>query len=86
MGRGLNEMLKICNKYRLENNIIFNSKKTVCINFGSTVIEGESAFVYGVMLEWTDKVRYLGNVIDTTCTYYIDCITKKSFIGYVYKL
>ena len=38
---GLNEMLKICNKYRLENNIIFNSKKTVCIKFGSTVIGGE---------------------------------------------
>ena len=27
----INEMLKICNKYRLENNIIFNSKKTICI-------------------------------------------------------
>ena len=47
---GLNEMLKICNKYRLENNIIFNSKKTVCIKFGSTVIEGESAFFDGVKL------------------------------------
>ena len=44
---GLNEMLKICNKYRLENNIIFNSKKTVCIKFGSTVIKGESAFLTG---------------------------------------
>ena len=32
---GLSEMLKICNKYRLENNIIFNSKKTVCNKFGS---------------------------------------------------
>ena len=42
---GLNEMLKICNKYRLKNNIIFNSKKTVCIQFGSTVIEGESALL-----------------------------------------
>ena len=38
-------MLKICNKYRLENNIIFNSKKTVCIKFGSTISEGESAFL-----------------------------------------
>ena len=41
----------------------------------------------GVKPEWTDKVRHLGNVIDTTCTDYIDCITKKSyFIGYVNKL
>ena len=39
------------------------------------------------MLEWTDKVRHLGNFIDTTCTDYIDCIVKKShFIGYVHKL
>ena len=76
---GLNEMLNICNKYRLENNIIFNSKKTFCIKFGSTIIEGESTFVDGVMLEWTDKVRHLGNFVDTTCTDYIDCISKKSY-------
>ena len=71
---GLNEMLKICNKYRLENNIILNSKKTVCIKFGSTDIEGESAFLTfdSVKLEWTHTVRHLGNCIDTTCTDYID--------------
>ena len=80
-------MLKICNKYRWENNIIFNSKKTVCIKFGSTIIEGESSFFDGIMLEWTDKVRHLGNFNDTACTDYIDCIVKKShFIGYVNKL
>ena len=68
----------------MENNIIFNSTTTVCIKFGSTVIEGESAFFDGVKLEWTDKVRHLGNFIDTTCTDYIYCIVKKShFIGYV---
>ena len=42
---GLNEMIKICNKYRLENNIILNSKKTVCIQFGSTIIEREFAIL-----------------------------------------
>ena len=37
-----------------------------------------------VKLEWTVKVRHLGNFIDTTCTEYIDCIAKKSyFIAYV---
>ena len=71
----------------MEYNIIFNSKKTVCIKFGSTIIEGESEFFDGVRLEWTDKIRHLGNFIDTTCTDYIDCITEKSyFIGYVNKL
>ena len=59
-------MLKICNKYRSENNIFFNSKKTVCFRFGST------ACFDGVKLEWTDKVLHLGNFIDITCTDYID--------------
>ena len=58
------KMLKICNKYRLENNIIFNSKKTVCIKFGSIVIEGNLHFFEAVKLEWTDKVRHLGNFIE----------------------
>ena len=71
----------------MENNIIFNSKKTVCIKFGSTIIGGEYAFFDGVKLGWTDKVHHLGNFIDTTCSDYIDCTTKKSyFIGYVNKL
>ena len=38
-------MFKICYKYRLESNIFFNSKKTVCIEFGSASVEGESAFL-----------------------------------------
>ena len=80
-------MLKICNQYRMENNLIFNSKKTVCIKFGCTIIEGESAFFDNVMLEWTNKVHHLDNFIDTTYTDYIDCIANKSyFIGYVNKL
>ena len=84
---GFNKMVKICNQYRLENNIIFNTKKPVCIKFGSSIIKGESAFFDGVMREWTDKVRHLGNFIDTTCNDYIDCIAKKSYcIGYVNKL
>ena len=33
-------MLEIYDTYRLEKNIILNSKKTICITFGSTIIEG----------------------------------------------
>ena len=80
---GLNELLKICDKYRLDNNIIL----TVYIQFGSIIIEVKSAFLDGVMLEWTEKVGHIGNFIDPTCTDYIDCIAKRSyFIGYVNKL
>ena len=60
--------------------------KTVCIKFGS-IIKGESAFFDFVMLEWMDKGRHLDNVLDTTCTDYIDCIAKRYyFIGYVNNL
>ena len=31
---GLNEMLKLCDNYATVYNVIFNSKKTVCIKFG----------------------------------------------------
>ena len=71
----------------MKNNIIFNSRKTVCIKFESIVIEGASAFFDGVKLEGTDKVRHPGNFIDSACTDYIDCIVLKSHvIGYVNKL
>ena len=50
-------------------------------------MKGNLHFVDDVKLEWTDKVRHLGNFIDTTCSDYIDSIVKKShFIGYVNKL
>ena len=84
---GLTEMLKICNKYRLENNIILTVRKQFVLNLEVLLLRGNLHFFYGVWLKWTDKVRHLGNFIDTTCIDYIDCITKKSyFIGYVNKL
>ena len=35
---GLNEMLKLCDNYATVYNVIFNSKKIVCIKFGNEVI------------------------------------------------
>ena len=32
---GLNEMLKLCENYATVYNVMFNSKKTVCIKFGN---------------------------------------------------
>ena len=36
---GLNDMLKICERLSVENSILFNNKKTICIKFGSKVKE-----------------------------------------------
>ena len=84
---GLNEMLKLCDNYATVYNVIFNSKKTVCIKFGNEVIRNEAAFLNNQPLKWNEKVRHLGNIIDKDCTELADCVFKKSmFIGYVNKL
>ena len=69
-------MLKICSDFAHTHNIIFNSKKTMCIKYGSK-LNGEKAFFNGESLSWVDKVRHLGNYVDNTCTDFIDCKMKK---------
>ena len=39
----LNEMLKLCDNYATACNVMFNSKKTVCVKFGNEVIFKQSA-------------------------------------------
>ena len=34
---GLNSMLDICNQFAKNNNVIFNTKKTICIKYGDAV-------------------------------------------------
>ena len=43
--RSLNEMLKLCDNYATVYNVMFNSKKTVCIKFSNEVIRSEHAFL-----------------------------------------
>ena len=39
------DMLKNCERFSVENSILFNKKKTICIKFGSKVKEGERAIL-----------------------------------------
>ena len=64
---GLNEMLKLCDNYATVYNVIFNSKKTVCIKFGNEAIRNKTAFLNNQPLKWNEKVRHLGNIIDKDC-------------------
>ena len=41
---GLNRMFDICNKFAIDNFIIFNSKKNICIKYGEDV-ESRSRFL-----------------------------------------
>ena len=62
---GLNEMSKICDIFAEKNSIIFNSKKTVCIEFvGNIVRNEETYYLNSHSLLWKDKVRHIGNIID----------------------
>ena len=50
---GLNEMLKLCDNYATVYNVMFNSKKTVCIKFGNEVNRSEAAFLNNQPLKWS---------------------------------
>ena len=54
-------MLDICNKFAIDNFIIFNSKKTICIKYGEDVRVSEQVFMNGRLLSWHRVVRHLGN-------------------------
>ncbi len=85
--RGLNKMLDICSHFAELFNITFNNKKTVCIKFGEILHEWESAHLNNNKLSWVDKIKHLGNHIDSTLNDDLDCKSKIStFIGFVNKL
>ena len=59
----LNEMLKICETFAQEYNVTFNAKKTVCIKYGSKIMEYDKLYIGNQVIEWSDKVKHLGNTI-----------------------
>ena len=75
--RGLNKMLKICNKFAQSNKIIFNIKKNICKKFGDKHITPEKAFLNSECLSWTDNIRHLGSYIDCSNRDIVDCGIKK---------
>ena len=84
---GLNDNLKICERFSVENSILFNKKKTICIKLGSKVKEGERAILDSSDLLWIDNVVHLGNYVNSAYNDDVDCKIKKSFfIVYVNKL
>ena len=85
--RSLNKILLICNNFADEFNITFNAKKTICIKFGNKVSEHDKVVLSGATIEWTNKVKHLGNMVNTTLSDDDDCKLKRSaFIGSVNKL
>ena len=84
---GLNRMLDICNKFAIDNFIIFNSKKTICIKYGEDVRVSEQVFMNGRLLSWHSEVRHLGNFFNNRLCNSTDSNQKAShFIGQFKKL
>ena len=73
---GLNDMLKMCERFSVENSILFNKKKTFCIKFGSKVKEGERAILDSSDLLCNDDVVHLGNYVNSACNDDVDCDIK----------
>ena len=59
---GLNRMLDICDTFAIDNFIIFNRKKTICIKYGEDVRVSEQVFMNRSLLSWNSEVRHLGTI------------------------
>ena len=63
---GLKEIIVLCCEYAKEYDITFNSKKTVCIKFGSKTNIDEHVSISGFPVQWSESVRHLDNLVDST--------------------
>ena len=64
--KSLQKLVTICEKYGLEHNITFNTKKSYCMYIsynkkGMKILP--SIFLNGKKLEYVDKIKYLGVII-----------------------
>ena len=85
--RELNEMIVLCCEYAKQYDIMFNPKKTVYIKFESKINFDEHVSISGFPVQWSESMRHLGNLVDSTLSDSLDCRYKRSmFIGYVNKL
>ena len=71
----------------IDNRIIFNSKKTICIKYGEDVRVSEQAFMNGRLLSWHGEVRHLVFFFNNRLCNSTDSNQKAShFIGQFNKL
>ena len=50
-------MSKICESFAQEYNVAFNAKKTVCIKYGSKIMEYDKLYIGNQVIEWSDKSK-----------------------------
>ena len=87
--RGINKMLRLCERFANEFNVTFNTRKTVAIHFGKLNNSEitNSVILNGDKVEFKEYVRHLGNFVSKNLSDTKDCNEKRgAFIGSVNKL
>lgn len=75
-------MLKMGSAFAAEFDLTFNTKKTICIKFGSNVQVYDRVVLGGSLITWGDHVRHLVNIVNNKLTDEDVCKFKHStFIG-----
>jgi len=57
---GLQQMVNICAEYGTKMDIRFNSAKSHCISFGGCHSLTFSVLLNACVIQWADKIKYLG--------------------------
>jgi len=86
--RSLQKLLHICEDFAVEYNVIFNAKKTMCINLGKGSREPSvRVTLHGTILLWKDTVKHLGCILMRDLSDAADVTLKTGvFISQVNKL
>ena len=81
-------LMKICEDFGVEYNVIWNCGKTYCLRIGSNgLIPVRQIVLNGNVLKFKKKVRHLGNIVKHDLCDYDDIMFKKGvFISQVNKL
>ena len=74
--KGLPSMIRACEEFGVEYDIVFNGSKAVCIMFGPNIVTS-SIFMSGVQLVWKSKVKHLGNTLNSKLNDKDDIIHKR---------
>jgi len=64
---GLQEMVNICAECGTKMDIRFNSAKSHCISFGGCHSPAFSVLLNGCVIQWADKIKYLGCFYNENC-------------------
>ena len=76
---GLRKMLEICEEYGHEYSVDYNPTKTVCVLFNRRKVHAKpDVQLCGATLKWVDKVKHLGNYLESNLQETTEITVKKS--------